>query len=63
MKRKIVFSYHWGKFEKVLMLVGYGKKEKVMQFYFIQSIQPVYIEDLFCARQFTKLWEPNSEQN
>lgn len=43
------------------MLAGYGEKEKMMQFYFIQSIKPVYIEHLFCARHFTKLWEYNSK--
>lgn len=54
---------HLGKIWEGLMLVGYSEKGKVMQFYFVQSIQPVYIGHLFCARHFTKLWEYNSEQN
>lgn len=43
------------------MLAGYSEKGKAMQFYFVQSIQPVYIGHLFCARHFTKLWEYNSK--
>lgn len=47
MKKKIVnhFLISLGKkFEKVLMLVGYSEKEKVMQFYFVQSIPPVLLD-------------------
>ena len=46
-KKKVVnhFLISLGKkFEKVLMLVGYSEKEKVMQFYFVQSIPPVLLD-------------------
>lgn len=38
--------------------MGSGEqKKRVMGLYFIQTIQPIYIEHLFCARNFIKIWE------
>lgn len=40
------------------MSAGSGEqKKKVMWSYFIQTIQPIYIEHLLCARNFIKVWE------